>query len=215
MCATSLGPARATSIGPPSATVLVLGHGAGGGTDSLDLRLVTRAVVDAGYRVVLIDQPWRVAGRRIAPRPAALDVAWLEVVQRLKATRLVLGGRSAGARVACRTAGALGADGVVALAFPLHPPGRPQASRASELSAVQAPVLVIQGERDPFGSPRDIAQAVPAARVVSVPGADHSLRCSGGEEVTAVRLGLAADAVVGFLEIVSLQGGRELPGGRR
>jgi len=179
--------------------VLVLGHGAGGGTESTDLRLISAAVAAAGYRVMLYDQPWRVAGRRIAPRPAALDEAWLGSVSRMRVGQLVVGGRSAGARVACRTAEALGAVGVVALAFPLHPPGRPGTSRAGELMAVGVPTIVIQGERDAFGTPLEVAVAAPDLRIVAVPGADHSLRCGRDEVVTAERLGVAADHVVGFL----------------
>jgi predicted alpha/beta-hydrolase family hydrolase len=107
-------------------------------------------------------------------------VGWTAVLERLRADgqltgRLVLGGRSAGARVACRTAAAQGADGVLALAFPLHPPGRPERSRAAELSAVPVPVLVVQGEQDPFGGPADVAAAAPTATVRAVAG-DHSLR---------------------------------------
>jgi predicted alpha/beta-hydrolase family hydrolase len=102
----------------------------------------------------------------------------------------VLGGRSAGARVACRTAQAQGADGVLALAFPLHPPGRPERSRAAELTAVPVPVLVVQGERDPFGGPAEIAQAAPEVTVRAVPG-DHSLRAGLQTLPTAVHSGLS------------------------
>lgn len=196
---TSAGPARVTSTGPARATTLVLGHGAGGGTDAVDLRLIGEVVAAAGFRVVLVDQPWRVAGRRIAPRPAALDAAWLEVVGRLRTGPLVVGGRSAGARVACRTSGELGASGVLALAFPLHPPGRPETSRAGELRMVASPLLVVQGERDPFGTPAQVRRAAPGARVVGVSGADHSLRCGRDERRTAERIGIAARQVVDFL----------------
>jgi predicted alpha/beta-hydrolase family hydrolase len=125
--------------------------------------------------VLRVEQPWRVAGKRVAPAPARLDVAWTAVLDRLRGDGvltgpLVLGGRSAGARVACRTATALGAIGVLALAFPLHPPGRPEKSRQAELDAVGLPVLVVQGESDPFGMP----PAGPDREVVAVRG-NHSL----------------------------------------
>ena len=160
---------------------LVLGHGAAGGVTSPDLVAVTTAARLQGISVALVEQPYRVAGRR-SPAPARqLDAAWTAVVDRLLASelrglRLVVGGRSAGARVACRTAEATGAVAVLCLAFPLQPPGRraataPRPSRLPELDAVKVPILVVQGARDPFGTPP------PAARrkVVQVPG-DHSLR---------------------------------------
>jgi predicted alpha/beta-hydrolase family hydrolase len=186
-------------MGPARATTLVLGHGAGGGTDALDLRVLSEVVLAAGFRVVLVDQPWRVAGRRIAPRPATLDAAWLEVVGRLRTGPLVVGGRSAGARVACRTSEALGASGVLAMAFPLHPPGRPEVSRVSELRQVAAPMMVVQGARDPFGTPGQVRRAAPAARVVGVSGADHALRCGRDERLTTVRVSAAAREVASFL----------------
>ena len=158
---------------------LVLGHGAGGGIDAPDLKAATRAAEAAGFTVALVEQPYRVAGRR-SPAPAhQLDTAWQAVVEQLRADALqglevIPGGRSAGARVACRTSGAVGAVAVLCLAFPLHPPGKaddPSKSRLDELEAVPVPVLVVQGESDPFGMP-------PEGRgrsVVRVPG-NHSLR---------------------------------------
>jgi predicted alpha/beta-hydrolase family hydrolase len=151
--------------------------------------------------VLRVEQPWRVAGKKIAPAPARLDVGWTAVLGRLRAdgslTRpLVFGGRSAGARVACRTAQPLGADGVLALAFPLHPPGRSERSRAAELLVVPVPVLVVQGERDPFGGPREIERAAPAVTVRGVPG-DHSLRADPGAVTAAVLPWLAERAAVG------------------
>ena len=144
---------------------LVLGHGAGGGVDSTDLRATTEAAVALGFTVALVEQPYRVAGRR-SPAPARqLDTAWLAVVEALAAgplagCRLVVGGRSSGARVACRTAELSHAVGVLGLAFPLLPPGAARGgdvskSRLGELEAVpaSAPVLVVQGRRDPFGMP--------------------------------------------------------------
>ena len=144
---------------------LVLGHGAGGGVGSPDLRATTEAAVALGLTVALVEQPYRVAGRRSPPPARQLDTAWVAVLEALAAgplagRRLVLGGRSSGARVACRTAAHAGAAGVVCLAFPLLPPGAARQgdmskSRLGELEAVPAsiPVLVVQGERDPFGMP--------------------------------------------------------------
>jgi predicted alpha/beta-hydrolase family hydrolase len=166
---------------------LVLGHGAGGGVAAPDLVAATTAALDTGVSVALVEQPYRVAGRR-SPAPASqLDTAWVSVVEQLRGGELsglplIAGGRSAGARVACRTAAATGAAGIVCLAFPLRPPGRPDApSRLDELDAVHVPVLVVQGERDPFGIPP------PSQRrsVVLVPG-NHSLR-SAGPVADAVR----------------------------
>jgi predicted alpha/beta-hydrolase family hydrolase len=179
------GPARA-HITDANGTVrgtLVLGHGAGGGVESADLVAVTEEAAAAGWRVVRVEQPWRVAGRRIATAPPKLDEGWAAVLDRLRADgmltgTLVLGGRSAGARVACRTAAEQGAAGVLALAFPLHPPGRPEKSRAHELTAVAVPLVVVQGETDAFGGPADVAAALTGragASVYAVPG-DHALR---------------------------------------
>ena len=151
---------------------LVLGHGAGGDVDAPDLTVVHDAAVAAGARVVLVTQPYRVVGRR-APAPAGhLDEAWTAVVTEItEDLPLILGGRSSGARVACRTAEQLGAAGVLALAFPLHPPGRPERSRAAELP-VRIPTLVVNGDRDPFGVP----EAGGAVEVAVRPGAVHDLR---------------------------------------
>jgi uncharacterized protein len=178
---TPLGPARVLLDGPSGAVAgtLVLGGGAGGGVDAADLAAVTAAAAGAGWQVLRVEQPWRVAGKRIAPAPARLDLGWAAVLDRLRDERrlagpLVLGGRSAGARVACRSAAAQGAVGVLALAFPLHPPGRPERSRADELTAVEVPVLVVQGETDAFGGPAEVVAAAPGATVRGVPG-DHSL----------------------------------------
>ena len=179
------GPARAHVTPEDGAArgTLVLGHGAGGGIESADLLAVTEEASAAGWRVVRVEQPWRVAGRRIATAPPTLDEGWAAILDHLRAAgvltgRLVLGGRSAGARVACRTAAAQGAAGVLALAFPLHPPGKPEKSRTGELTDVTAPLGVIQGETDAFGSPAAIAAALTGranASVYAVPG-DHSLR---------------------------------------
>ena len=162
-----------------AAAALVLGHGAGGGVESPDLVAAKDAALAAGLSVVLVEQPYRVAGRR-SPAPAnQLDTAWTSVLEQLRegdlaALPVISGGRSAGARVACRTAAEVGAIAVLCLAFPVHPPGRgddPTKSRLSELDAVTVPTLVVQGERDPFGIP----PAGPNRSVVLVPGT-HSLR---------------------------------------
>jgi len=167
---TSQGPARFHLDGSGEG-LLVLGHGAGGGTRSVDLLAARAAAHEAGFRVALVEQPWRVRGRKVASPPATLDLAWVAVLSELHGTPLVVGGRSAGARVACRTAAQVGADAVLCLAFPLHPPGRPERSRLPELTAVDVPVLVVQGDRDAFGVP-------PGA--VIVPGADHGFRVAKG-----------------------------------
>jgi predicted alpha/beta-hydrolase family hydrolase len=183
--ATPLGPARthtSEADGDRRGT-LVLGHGAGGGVESADLLAVAAGAAAVGWRVVRVEQPWRVAGKRIAPAPPRLDEAWRAVLDHLHADDriagpLVLGGRSAGARVACRTAAEQGAAGVLALAFPLYPPGRPEKSRAAELTAVTVPLLVVQGERDAMGRPAEVAAALSGragASVYEVPG-DHALR---------------------------------------
>lgn len=157
----------------PALSLLVLGHGAGGGVDAPDLVAVRDAAVAAGVRVALVTQPYRVAGRR-APAPAGhLDEAWIAVVRAIGVPEmpLIVGGRSSGARVACRTATTLGAAGVLALAFPLHPPGKPEKSRAGELPA-DLPALVINGDRDPFGVPEPAGAVEVAVR----PGTVHDLR---------------------------------------
>ncbi len=182
---TPLGPARAHVTAETGALrgTLVLGHGAGGGIESVDLVAVTTAASGAGWRVVRVEQPWRVAGKRIAAAPPKLDEGWRAVLEQLRAEAvlagpLVLGGRSAGARVACRTATEQQAAGVLALAFPLYPPGRPEKSRATELTAVTVPLVVVQGETDAFGAPADVATVLSGhamASVYAVPG-DHSLK---------------------------------------
>jgi predicted alpha/beta-hydrolase family hydrolase len=185
--ATPLGPARAHTTEPADAVLgtLVLGHGAGGGIESADLVAVTAAAAGAGWRVVRVEQPWRVAGKRLAAAPPRLDEGWRVVLAELRAADLitgplVFGGRSAGARVACRTAAELGATGVLALAFPLHPPGRPEKTRAPELTAVPVPLVVVQGETDAFGAPADVAAVLAGratASVYAVPG-DHALKAN-------------------------------------
>ena len=167
---------------------LILGHGAGGGVSAPDLVAATDAARSEGFSVALVEQPYRVAGRRSSPPARQLDAAWTAVVDALRAGELqglplVVGGRSAGARVACRTAEETGAAGVLCLAFPLQPPrrrsGTESPSRLPELDAVTVPTLVVQGERDRFGMPPESALRT----VVQVAG-DHSLR-SGGDAIAA------------------------------
>lgn len=171
------GPARvALHCVAQGRAALLLGHGAGGGVTAPDLVVATQAAQRAGVHVALVEQPYRVAGRR-APAPAnQLDTAWLAVAESLGGgvfddVPLVFGGRSSGARVACRTAEAGGAVAVLCLAFPVHPPAKPHQDRTPELAAVDVPVLVVQGERDPFGCPEPAPH-----RDVLVQRGDHSLK---------------------------------------
>jgi predicted alpha/beta-hydrolase family hydrolase len=189
--------AHLDSVDEPRAA-LVLGHGAGGGVQAKDLVVVARVAHEAGLTVVLVEQPYRVAGRR-APAPAhQLDASWTAVIDHLRGGELqdvplITGGRSSGARVACRTAEATGAVAVLCLAFPLQPPRRsggaaPAQSRLAELDAVTVPTLVVQGVRDPFGMP-------PPAHlrtVVQVEG-DHSLRTDLAAVGEAVRVWLTSE----------------------
>jgi predicted alpha/beta-hydrolase family hydrolase len=172
---TPRGPAGIRIVEPagPPVSLLFLGHGAGGGVDAPDLVALRDQASAAGVRVVLVTQPYRMAGRR-APAPTGqLDEAWTAVIEhyRVRGVPLIFGGRSSGARVACRTAPTLGAAGVLALAFPLHPPGKPDKSRAGELPEA-LPTLVLNGDRDPFGVPTATATVEVAVR----PGATHDLR---------------------------------------
>jgi uncharacterized protein len=182
------GPARAhLHLAERPKAALVLGHGAAAGVDGRDLVAVTGVAQAEDVSVALVEQPYRVAGRR-APAPAGqLDAAWTAVVEHLRAGELqgpplILGGRSLGARVACRTAVATGASAVLCLAFPVHPPGKPEKSRLEELDALTLPTLVVQGDRDPFGMPppgthREIAR---------VKG-DHGLKADLDAVTAAVR----------------------------
>ena len=176
--------------------LLALGHGAGGGVNAPDLELLARRLPVLGITVVRFEQPWRTAGRRVAGPPATLDEAWRAAVAELGGQpwaggRLFVGGRSAGARVACRTALAVDAVGVVCLAFPLHLPGRPEKSRAAELLTAGVPRLVLQGGNDAFGRPAEIREAMgvaPGIRLVELPGADHGFRVAKGAAFTAADL---------------------------
>jgi len=181
---TSEGAARADVAWPPGdgrrapdpAFLLVLTHGSGGGPGSSDLLAVRDAALPLGAVVALVTQPYRVKGRRAPGSPGRQDTAWIEIIGALRPAAgpglpLVQGGRSNGARVACRTASATGARAVLALAFPLHPPGRPEKSRAGELALAGTDVLVINGSRDPFGIPDKAART----RVVVLDGETHAL----------------------------------------
>jgi uncharacterized protein len=186
------GPARAHLQEPDGAKgLLVLSHGAGGGVGAPDL---VRAELEArklGFVSALVEQPYRVAGRKAPPAAAKADEAWAAVISDLRERLgdpkpLVTGGRSFGARVACRTAAETGATAVLCLAFPEHPPGRPEKSRQEELDAVEVPVLVVQGESDPFGMPK----GGPGKEVVTVAG-NHGLKAD---------LDAVGAAVAGWLE---------------
>lgn len=179
----------------------MLGHGAGGGVAAPDLAAAARAAIAARVAVALVEQPYRVAGRRSPPRAAALDGAWIAALQALAegplaGLALIAGGRSSGARVACRTAAATGAIGVLCLAFPLLAPSG--SSRQDELDGAGVPVLVVQGAGDRFGVPRPSA-----TRTVVVLRGDHGLKSD---------LAGVADAVGGWLRTVAAAGRRS---GRR
>jgi uncharacterized protein len=159
--------------------LLILGHGAGGGVTAPDLVTAAEAANETNVSVALVEQPYRVAGRRSQPAASTLDAAWIAVVEQLGFDRVITGGRSAGARVACRTAAETSSVGVVCLAFPLLPSGAPpERTRQGELDAVEVPVLVVQGENDRFGMPPE----GPSRTVVAVRG-DHALR--GGRVAVA------------------------------
>ena len=190
--ATEAGPAQvelADVAGPRF--LMVLTHGSGGGVDSADLLAARQAALDLGACVARVVQPYRVRGARAPGSAARQDAAWLEITgalrQRFPPVPLIQGGRSNGARVACRTARAAGARAVLALAFPLHPPGRPDRSRAGELQDAGTKVLVVNGSADPFGVP----EPADAVDVVVLPGATHALARQGGQIRGAVEKWLA------------------------
>lgn len=196
------------TAGTPRA-VLLLGHGAGGGIDGIDLVACAELLPARGITVARFDQPWHVAGKKIASRPQALDEAWLAGVRALReqlalgeGVPLVLGGHSAGARVACRTATELDADQVLCLSFPLHPPGDPLKSRVDELLQPTVPVHVIQGARDPFGTPDEVrAAAGRNVTVTEVDAAAHDLKVAARVRPAAEHRQLLADLV---LEVLGL-----------
>jgi predicted alpha/beta-hydrolase family hydrolase len=186
------GPARAhlQRVGAARGALL-LGHGAGGSIDAPDILAACAAALEHGVSVARIEQPYKVAGRRAAAPAKQLDAAWIAVHAALCGADeaspfaelpVLAGGRSSGARVACRTAADTGAAGVLCLAFPLHPPGKPEKTRLPELEAVDVPVLVVQGERDPFGMP---PSAPPLREVVVVPG-DHAMKAGATQVGPAV-----------------------------
>lgn len=165
-------PRVALEVPRGAVSLLILGHGAGGDVTAADLSATRTAALAARVGVALVTQPYRVAGRRTPPPAPRLDEAWIAACAELpRLGPWIVGGRSSGARVACRTAFAVGASGVVALAFPLHPPGKPERSRADEL-ATGLPTLVVNGDRDPFGVP----DPTPGVDIRVVPGERHDLR---------------------------------------
>ncbi|GAA4901371.1 alpha/beta family hydrolase [Streptomyces coeruleoprunus] len=207
---TGAGDARITwyAAGPGARLVLALGHGAGGGVEARDLQALAAHLPATGVTVALVEQPWRVAGKKVAPAPRTLDAAWHDLWPALRAPGLpvVAGGRSAGARVACRTARDLDAHAVLALSFPLHPPGRPERSRADELLGTGLPTLVVQGGNDSFGRPAEFPPG--DHELVEVPWADHGFavpkRATLGQDEA---LRLITGAVAKWLG--SLRGPRE------
>lgn len=178
----------------PVATVL-LSHGAGGGIDAPDLEALASALPREGVTVVLFEQPWRRAGRRIAGPPASLDRGLEAAANQLRVrTPLVVGGRSAGARSAARTARRLGATGCLALSFPLHPPGRPEKSRVEELLGTGLTTLVVQGENDTFGRPDEFPEGVD---LCVVPAADHAMKVPKRAGISQEEaLGIVVEAVL-------------------
>ncbi|MFE9763395.1 alpha/beta family hydrolase [Streptomyces sp. NPDC005808] len=171
---TDAGAARVTWREAPGARlVLAVSHGAGGGVEARDLQALAAVLPAHGVSVALVEQPWRVADKKVAPAPKTLDVGWRGVWPALaeRGLPVIAGGRSAGARVACRTAVELGAAAALALSFPLHPPGRPEKSRAGELLGSGVPTLVVQGGNDPFGKPEEFPAG--SYDIVEVPYGDH------------------------------------------
>ncbi|AWB86902.1 alpha/beta family hydrolase [Mycetocola zhujimingii] len=206
---TSLGSGRLTvSEAAQPRAVVWLGHGAGGGIGALDLTALADHLPEHGFTVARYEQPWRVAGKKLAPRPATLDIAWREtanaVAELADGLPLVVGGRSAGARVACRTADDLGAAAVMCLAFPLHPPGKPEKTRLDELLLPSAPTVVLQGDRDTFGTASDVEREIgsrDSIRVVPIPGADHSMKVLASSPLKAQDVAaLVTASVADFLE---------------
>jgi len=172
----------------PRRGTLVMGHGAGGGVEARDLVALARKLPSHGFDVVRVEQPWRVAGRRVAVSPPRLDSAWQHVLSSLDrrdidTCRLVVGGRSAGARVAFRTASPEAVLGVLALAFPLHPPGAPERSRNHEIGT-KTPALIVQGDQDPFGRPAEFRPLPATVGIAVIPGADHSFATTNRAPIT-------------------------------
>ncbi|GAA2291241.1 hypothetical protein GCM10010415_73890 [Streptomyces atrovirens] len=177
--------------------VLAVSHGAGGGIEARDLKALAAGLPAHGVTVALVEQPWRVAGKKVAPAPKTLDTGWRGIWPALAKPGLpvVSGGRSAGARVACRTATELGAHAVLALSFPLHPPGRPEKSRAGELLGAGVPTLVVQGGNDPFGRPGEFPEGT--FELVEVPHGDHGFAVPKRADLTQEEaVAVVTDAVV-------------------
>ncbi|MEJ7629435.1 MAG: alpha/beta family hydrolase [Nocardioidaceae bacterium] len=177
---------------------LALCHGAGRGADSPDLVALAAALPKAGITVFRLEQPWVVAGRKVAPRPETLDIATIACLNAIRVrTPLFVGGRSAGARSACRVARRMGAVGCLALAFPLHPPGRPESTRLRELRDVGLATLVVQGERDAFGAPREFPETTDLA---VIPHADHGFAVPARAPTDASQtLDLVVGTVAGWI----------------
>jgi len=200
--ATPHGEARLVSHRARSPRVtLLLSHGAGNGIDTADLAALAGLLPRQGVTVVLLEQPWKVAGRKVATAPATLDDGLLAAANALRTrTPLVVGGRSAGARSAARSARRLGAVGCLALAFPLHPPGHPEKSRVEELRNAKVPTLVIQGERDAMGRPEEFPGDLDHVDLAVVPGADHGLKVPRSGPVTqADALGIVVESTLEWL----------------
>ncbi|MFH8661935.1 alpha/beta hydrolase family protein [Streptomyces afghaniensis] len=195
---TEAGPARITWHKAKQARlVLAVSHGAGGGIEARDLKALAAVLPSHGVTVARVEQPWRVAGKKLAPAPKTLDLGWRGIWPALAGPGLpvVSGGRSAGARVACRTATELGAHAVLALSFPLHPPGKPEKSRAAELLGSGVPTLVVQGGNDPFGKPAEFPDG--PYELVEVPYGDHGFAVPKRAEITQEEaVAVITDAVV-------------------
>ncbi|MFF2807495.1 alpha/beta family hydrolase [Streptomyces sp. NPDC058000] len=184
----------------PARAVVAVSHGAGGGIEARDLAALAAVLPARGYTVALVEQPWRVAGKKVAPAPKTLDVGWTALWPALEKPGLpvVAGGRSAGARVACRTARELGAHAVLALSFPLHPPGKPEKSRVDELTGAGVPTLVVQGGRDPFGRPEEFPAGT---ELTEVAHGDHGFAVPKSAGVTeAESMAVLTDAVAAWLD---------------
>ncbi|WP_030560646.1 alpha/beta hydrolase family protein [Streptomyces aureocirculatus] len=216
---TDAGAARITWHPAPQAHhVLAVSHGAGGGIEARDLVAIAAALPAHGVTVALVEQPWRVAGKKLAPAPKTLDTGWRGLWPALenKGLPVIAGGRSAGARVACRTATELGAAAVLALSFPLHPPGKPEKSRADELLGAGVPTLVVQGGNDPFGRPAEFPDGTGTPytyggtgtpytyELVEIPYGDHSFavpkRADISQEEAVKRITDAVAAWAGMLD---------------
>jgi len=177
-------------------SILVLGHGAGGGVAAADLELLARRLPPLGITVARFEQPWRTAGRKVGAPPPRLDEAWITALGWLQEQQwaqqpLVAGGRSAGARVACRTASDTNAAGILCLAFPLHLPGQPEKSRLAELLTPTQPRQVVQGSNDSFGTAEELRAAigkVAGITLVELPGVGHSYRIAKSSAVEPATL---------------------------